>query len=128
MLACRSGRVQRGSYSVCRMLKKLVVIIGVASSLLAPVAVSAEPFGMKVFQSRDRYTAGEARDARRQGDVVPAIRVISQVRQRYPRANVLDAELERGANPRYIVKILTEDGRRIDVVADARTGAILFER
>lgn len=113
---------------MCRMLKKLVVIIGVASSLLAPVAVSAEPFGMKVFQSRDRYTAGEARDARRQGDVVPALRVISRVRQRYPRANVLDAELERGANPRYIVKILTEDGRRIDVVADARTGAILFER
>ena len=110
------------------MLRKLVITIGVASSLFAPAAVTAEPFASKVFQSRDRYTAGEARDARRQGDVVPAIRVISQVRQRYPRADVLDAELEGGSNPRYIVKILTEDGRRIDVVADARTGAILFER
>ncbi|MBO6797130.1 PepSY domain-containing protein [Maricaulis sp.] len=110
------------------MLKKLVVTLGVTTALLAPGAVIAEPFEAKVFQSRDRYTAGEARDARRQGDVVPAIRVISQVRQRYPRASVLDAELEGGSNPRYIVKILTEDGRRIDVVADARTGAILFER
>lgn len=110
------------------MLKNLVITFGVVSALLVPGTVSAQPLDWKMFQSRDRYTAGEARDARRQGDVVPAIRVISQVRQRYPRASVLDAELEGGSNPRYIVKILTEDGRRVDVVADARTGAILFER
>ena len=42
--------------------------------------------------------------------------------------HVLDAELERGPTPRYIIKILTRDGRRVDVVADARTGRILYER
>lgn len=58
----------------------------------------------------------------------PALRVISAVRQRYPGAEVLDAELEGGAAPRYVIKILTGDGRRVDVVADARTGRILYER
>ena len=41
---------------------------------------------------------------------------------------VLDVELEGGAAPRYVIKILTRDGRRVDVVADARTGRILYER
>ena len=78
--------------------------------------------------AQDRFTADQARDQRARGEIVPALRVISAVRRRYPDANVLDAELERGADPRYVVKIITADGRRIDVVADARTGQILYER
>jgi uncharacterized membrane protein YkoI len=114
------------------MLRHLVIIAAAVCAFAIPAA--AQSFGkpgdgaMQNRDPRDRYTAGEARDARRQGDVVPALRVISAVRQRYPGADVLDAELEGGAAPRYVIKILTRDGRRVDVVADARTGQILYER
>ena len=115
------------------MLRHLIIIAAALTSLAIPVAAEAQAGkgGGIVTQShdpRDRYTPNEARDARRQGEVVPALRVISAVRQRYPGADVLDAELEGGAAPRYVIKILTRDGRRLDIVADARTGQILYER
>jgi len=113
------------------MLRKLIILTGLVSLLSAPVAAASTMTMDTTLQNRDprdRYTAGEARDSRQSGDVVPAIRVISQVRQRYPNAQILDAELEGGGDPRYVVKVLTADGRRIDVVADARTGRILYER
>jgi uncharacterized membrane protein YkoI len=113
------------------MLRKLIILTGLVSILSLPAtAVSAQSYyaDLHLRDYQDRYTAGQARDSRQSGDVVPAIRVISQVRSRYPNAQVLDAELEGGSDPRYVVKILTADGRRIDVVADARTGRILYER
>ncbi len=113
------------------MLRHLIIIAGAFCAFAVPAAAQAKPDDFGMVQSRDprdRYTPSEARDARRQGDVVPALRVISTVRQRYPGAEVLDAELEGGASPRYVIKILTRDGRRVDVVADARTGQILYER
>jgi uncharacterized membrane protein YkoI len=114
------------------MLKHLVIIAGALACFAVPAAAQAQASYMEASlqnrDPRDRYTAGEARDQRQQGNVVPALRVISAVRQRYPGADVLDAELEGGASPRYVIKILTSDGRRVDVVADARTGQILYER
>jgi len=117
------------------MLRHLIILAGALSVIAAPANASGpdastrtavQPAGYASLQ--DRYSAPEARNARRQGDVVPALRVISEVRRRYPGADVLDAELEGGNAPRYVIKILTRDGRRVDVVADARTGQILFER
>ncbi|WP_291844059.1 PepSY domain-containing protein [Maricaulis sp.] len=113
------------------MSRYLIILAGALSVIAAPAgadgpAIAVQPTGYASLQ--DRYSAPEARDARRQGDVVPALRVISEVRRRYPGADVLDAELEGGASPRYVIKILTQDGRRVDVVADARTGQILYER
>jgi len=113
------------------MLRTLIIIAAAFTALGVPAVTQAEAAGLETVQGRDvrgRYTPGEARVQREQGNLVPAIRVISDVRQRYPNANVLDVELEGGNAPRYIVKILTADGRRIDVVADARTGNILSER
>lgn len=113
------------------MLRKLIILTGLVSLLSMPAVAASDISSYANLQNRDprdRYTAGQARDSRQSGDVVPAIRVISQVRNRYPDAQVLDAELEGGSEPRYVVKILTADGRRIDVVADARTGRILYER
>lgn len=99
-----------------------VLAASITGSALAAELIQGRP------DVRDRYTADEARDAVRSGDVLPALRVIRDVRQRYPGAEVLDAELERGSQPRYIIKILTRDGRRVDVIVDAQTGAILYER
>lgn len=113
------------------MLRTLIILVAVTSALGAVTGSYAEAAGLDTVQGRDvrdRYTPGEARVQREQGNLMPAIRVIGDVRRLYPDAEVLDAELVRGDQPRYIVKILTADGRRIDVVADARTGNILSER
>lgn len=112
-------------------MRTLIIIAAAFSAIGVPAVTHAEAAGLETAQNRDmrdRYTPGEARVQREQGNLVPAIRVIGDVRRLYPNAEVLDAELEGGNQPRYIVKILTADGRRIDVVADARTGAILSER
>jgi len=110
------------------MKNALIVLVSAIAAITA--SVSADAVGMTQSRPdvRDRYTADEARDAMRSGDVLPALRVIRQVRQLYPGADVLDAELEGGQPPLYIIKILTRDGRRVDVIVDARTGAILYER
>lgn len=116
------------------MMRHLLIIAGAFSSVLVPLAtVSDADASVAMVQKQDqdprgRYTPNEARDERQQGNIVPALRVINAVRQRYPGADVLDAELEGGAAPRYVIKILTSDGRRVDVVADARNGRILYER
>lgn len=109
------------------------LIITTAASLafaLSAAADAQQPVRDRqgLVTAQDRFTADQARDQRERGEIVPALRVISAVRRQYPGAEVLDAELERGASPRYIIKILTADGRRVDVVADARTGQILYER
>lgn len=95
------------------------------------VTLLAGSLGSPMAQAQDiqnRYTAPQARDARDSGDVLPALRVISIVRSRYPGADVLDARLQRGSSPQYVVTILTREGRRVDVIVDARTGRILGER
>lgn len=110
------------------MLKQLIIIAAVLASVAVPAAADAQKGSGPAQDPRDRLTSSQARDARQQGDVVPALRVINAVRQRYPGADVLDANLEGGAAPRYVIRILTRDGRRMDVIADARTGQILYER
>lgn len=110
------------------MKNTLIVVVSAFAMLTAPVAADANGLAQSRPDVRDRYTADEARDAMRSGDVLPALRVIRQVRQQYPGADILDAELEGGQPPQYIIKILTRDGRRVDVIVDARTGAILYER
>lgn len=110
------------------MMKTLIT----SAALIAGLSLGAAADAMQYAQSRDdmrnRYTADEARNEVQSGRVLPALQVIRTVRQRYTHADVIDAELEQGARPRYIIKILTEDGRRVDVVVDAQTGNILYER
>ncbi|WP_421786028.1 PepSY domain-containing protein [Hyphobacterium sp.] len=110
------------------MNRRHVITAGIAAALLALAGESALVPAANAQSLQDRLSSGQARDARDSGDVLPALRVISIVRSRYPGAEVLDAELMRGASPQYIIKILTREGRRIDVVVDARTGRILQER
>lgn len=111
------------------MMKTLITSAAIAFSLAFGAASDAlqypQPSGSEM---RGRYTADEARNAVQSGQVLPALQVIRTVRQRYPQAEVVDAELEQGPRPRYIIKILTEQGRRVDVVVDAQTGNILYER
>jgi uncharacterized membrane protein YkoI len=68
---------------------------------------------------------GEARQGVQTGRMVPLSAVIEQIRRRTP-GRPLDAGSEyMGDRPVYRVRWLTSDGRRIDYLIDAATGAIL---
>jgi uncharacterized membrane protein YkoI len=67
----------------------------------------------------------EARDAVRRGRHVPLGRVIDTLRRRTP-GRQLDAGLEvRDGRTVYRVRWAAQDGRRIDYLVDAETGAVV---
>lgn len=99
----------------------LALLLSVSGVALSSGAAHAQDM-------RNNYSAGQARDARDSGDVLPALRAISIVRGRYPGSEVLNAQLRGGSSPQWVVTILTREGRRVDVVVDARTGQVLGER
>jgi uncharacterized membrane protein YkoI len=68
---------------------------------------------------------GEVRQGVRQRELIPLLRVIQEIQRRTP-GRQLDAGLEQmGARAVYRVRWMTSDGRRIDYMVDATTGAIL---
>lgn len=68
----------------------------------------------------------EARERVRGGDILPLPRVLGEIRRRTP-GRLLDAGLETGPNgqPAYRIRWAAEDGRRIDYLVDARSGAVI---
>ena len=109
-------------------------------SAAAPTVASAQAWGRGAvleFQGRGKGRGGdslgagwrpqqdEARDRVRGGDILPLARVLGDVRRRTP-GRQLDVGLEdQGGRPVYRVRWAAEDGRRIDYLVDARTGAVL---
>jgi hypothetical protein len=72
-----------------------------------------------------RLQQDEARQGVRAHQLLPLARIIEQVRARTP-GRQLDTGLEyRGERPIYRVRWMTKDGRRVDYLIDATTGAIL---
>ena len=67
----------------------------------------------------------QARAAVREGRYVPLLKVIKEIRSRDP-GRQLDAGIETMAGrPVYRVRWASADGRRIDYIVDAQSGAIL---
>ena len=88
-----------------------------------PSAGSAPAFG---GQWRDQQEF--LRQGVRQGQLAPLGRVIGSIRQRTP-GRQLDAGLEyQGPRLVYRVRWITEQGRRVDYIIDAETGAIVSGR
>lgn len=110
------------------------IAIGSTLAIAAPAAAWAEgqPAAQPYQQpGPDSLGAdwGPQQDAARagvkQGRYVPLTQVIAQIRRRTP-GRQLDAGLEQsGARAVYRVRWATNDGRRIDYIVDAETGAIL---
>ncbi|MEL6830639.1 MAG: peptidase [Pseudomonadota bacterium] len=72
----------------------------------------------------DSFSAGEARNARDKGDVVPLRDIFKQLRQRYGGYQI-DANLyEQSGRQMYVIDWMTEKGERVRVNVDARTGQI----
>lgn len=73
-------------------------------------------------------TAQDAREGVAQGEMRPLGDVLRQLREKVG-GRQLDAQLVSASpNPVYEIQWLTADGRRIDFVVDAQTGAILRQR
>jgi peptidase YpeB-like protein len=73
-----------------------------------------------------RQQQDEARRGVRSGQLMPLNRVLPNLQRRFP-GRQLDAGIETGwqGQPVYRVRWAAANGRRIDFIVDARTGAIL---
>jgi len=57
--------------------------------------------------------------------VVPLSQAVAAVRRAHPGAQVLSHRLVNSGNPYYVIRIVTRDGRRLDVRVDARSGRVI---
>ncbi len=76
---------------------------------------------------RERNLRGQsrARDAVRRGEILSLEEVARRVQGRYP-GRLLDVRLdESGQRPVYYLKMLTRDGRVMNLAVDARTAQVL---
>lgn len=103
---------------------RAVFTLCAALATLSPLAVQAQPRGDSLGAGW-REQQEEARRGVQQGNL-PLAQVVAIVARRTP-GSLLDAGLEDGPGGRqvYRVRWAAADGRRIDYLVDARTGAIL---
>lgn len=101
-------------------------IIGLSLlSIALPPAAQAQGRGPDSLGADWREQQDEARAGVQQRRLVPLNQVIEQIRRRHP-GRPLDAGSESmGDRPVYRVRWITTDGRRIDFIIDAVSGAIL---
>ncbi len=103
-----------------------------AASLLLPSTGTAQVWVLQDVFSPNSLGAGwrpdaqnQAREAVQRGRNVPLARVLRELDRRTPGRH-LDAGLElREGRQLYRVRWVTDDGRRIDYIVDAQTGAVL---
>jgi uncharacterized membrane protein YkoI len=103
---------------------RAVSILCAAAAMLSPLAAHAQPRGDSLGAGW-REQQDEARKGVQQGNL-PLAQVVAIVARRTP-GNLLDAGLEDGPGGRqvYRVRWAASDGRRIDYLVDARSGAII---
>jgi uncharacterized membrane protein YkoI len=105
------------------MKARALYLLCALAAALAPVAASAQQGDSLGSQWRQQQE--EARKGVQQGNL-PLAQVVAIVARRTP-GTLLDAGLEAGPGGRqvYRVRWAAMDGRRIDYLVDARTGAII---
>ncbi len=111
-------------------MRRIAIILALLSA--APVPAAAQGFQLGVGLGTPnslgagwRQQQDEAREAVRRGRHVPLGRVLEQIRRRTP-GRQLDVGLEeRGGRSVYRVRWAANDGRRIDYIVDAETGAVI---
>ena len=88
----------------------------------------ASGVGRLVENASGRSDQDNARQAVREGRVLPLGQVLAKVQQRVP-GRLLDANLvERGGRSIYLIKMMTKDGNVAIVTADATNGNVLNVR
>jgi uncharacterized membrane protein YkoI len=111
-------------------MRRIAIILALASALPAPAAAADFPWPIQVGSPNSlgagwRQQQDEARRAVQSGRHVPLGRVLEQLRRRTP-GKQLDVGLEqRDGRQVYRVRWAAADGRRIDYIVDAESGAVL---
>lgn len=106
------------------MKRRTAILAALVLGVLAPTTTLAQSLGDSLGAGW-REQQNEARRGVQQGNI-PLGQVIEIIRRNTP-GRQLDAGLEAGPDgrPVYRVRWAAADGRRIDFLVDARTGAIL---
>ena len=103
----------------------LAAILAGSAAAQAPPRPQPPPRRENSLGADWRLQQDEVRQAVRRRQLMPLARVIAQIGARTP-GRELDTGLENQAGrPVYRVRWITRDGRRIDYLIDAATGAIL---
>ena len=79
------------------------------------------------FDPRSGYTADDARDRRRAGQRLPISQLRAAVRRQYPGCEIINDQLfgdSNGEPVAYRARIVTRDGRLLNVSVDPRTGRV----
>ncbi|MCK6406577.1 MAG: PepSY domain-containing protein [Rhodocyclaceae bacterium] len=113
-MPCRHGLPFRNIRSVRSFL----------SALLCSAGLLAVPAGVHADDDHNR-----ARQALEAGEILPLSTILDRVERHYP-GQVVDVELERGHEARWIykVKVLQRGGALVRLQVDARDGRILGSR
>lgn len=97
--------------------------VAVAAMLLASAALAAAAWAPAAWADDDDQD--EARAAVERGEILPLADILDRVQPELP-GRVLGVELEREDGVWiYELKILRDDGRRVEVEVDAATAAVL---
>ncbi|QUD90774.1 PepSY domain-containing protein [Phenylobacterium montanum] len=107
------------------MMKRRVLILALAAtSLIAPGLALAQQ-GSDSLGADYGLQQNDVRQCVKQGGCVPLSKVIAEINRRSP-GRELDAGLEQsGDRIVYRVRWAGKDGRRIDYIVDAHTGAVI---
>lgn len=90
-------------------------ILTLLLSLACTVALTGAP-AQAMVQKETAHVAVQS--------IVPVSVAVAAVRRAYPGSEVLSHRLVNGENPYYMIRILTPDGRRLDVRVDALSGRV----
>ena len=126
----RSGAIQARTPKTLGMKRIAALIAGALIVVAVPAAGEAQVrlglhLGLAGPDSLGADWRAQQDEARQHGRLVPLSVVIEQIRRRTP-GRPLDAGSEtQGDRPVYRVRWITNDGRRIDYLIDATSGAIL---
>ena len=108
------------------VMKRVALILSILTAW--PATAAAQVLSLPEASSLGaawRQQQNEARDAVRRGKHVPLPQVLETLRRRTP-GRILDSGIEeRGGRAMYRVRWAADDGRRIDYLVDAETGAIV---
>ncbi|QIK39021.1 peptidase [Caldichromatium japonicum] len=91
--------------------------------LLSPLSLAHEPPSDRPWD----HDHEEARAARTRGEIRPIAEILHGVQAQFP-GQLLDVELKKGKKGRpwvYELKLLTADGRRLELAVDACNGRVL---
>ena len=105
-------------------LRRTLASVAVAYALTAaaaardPAPVDSPPIGAAPGGHAD---AARARESVHRGDFLPLERIAADATHRYP-GRIVEVELE---GDEYEIELLTDDGVRVELEYDARTGELL---